>query len=310
MLKKYSQMDIYLQEIYSTIYKNAVLFLKRGIKEIIQNDKEIFDLEIAIISCLYIQTSIELSLKAYLIKEVGINAILKSNTTFSTDILLVKFKQNHLKTKTYEELKNILKDNSDFIFFTNLHFDHLTKFQLYRNKLIHLNLFLSEDEIINLKKELIFAVTHLLMPLLTDISFEFESPSEFYQEHLDGKDFNKLISFQPYVDEMHRMAVEYSGLAYECINCCKKTFSPNNEICYCCNLNLLYSAGYIDCEACEAKRAIVYDTLNIHEEGNEHSINGVCMNCGDKMNVYECPDCEIRFTFYGQPDFVEKICKC
>ncbi|QBA19750.1 hypothetical protein EU348_00640 [Chryseobacterium indologenes] len=302
-------MDTYTQEIYSTIYKNAVLFLKRGIKEIIQNDRKIFDPEIAIMSCLYIQTSIELSLKAYLIKEVDITAILKSNKSLSNENLLEKFKQNHLKTKTYEELKTILNDKRDLVFFSDVHFEHLTRFQLYRNKLIHLNLFLSDDEIINLKKELIFAVTHLLMPLLTDISFEFESPSEFYEEYLDKEDFDKLISFRPYIDEMHNMAIKYSGLAYECINCFNRTFSPNNEKCYCCNLDLFNAAGYINCDACEGKKAVVYDTLNIHD--NDHSINGLCMKCGNKMMVYECPDCEVKFTYYGEPDFLEKKpCKC
>lgn len=301
-------MDTFTQEIYSTIYKNSVLFLKRGIKEIIKTRRNKFDSEQAIISCLLIQTSIELSLKAYLLKEMNIHTILKNHRNSSNEVLLEKFNQNRLKTKNYDELKKFLKNNNDLGFFEDIHFQHLDKFQMYRNKLIHLNLFFSDEDLANLKNELIFAVTHILIPFLTDISFEFETPSEFYEKTLDKDDFNNLISFQPYVDQMRQIAIEYSGLAYECVNCYKRTFSPNNTICYCCNIDLFDAAGYIDCDACSSKKAVIYDTLNIHV--NDHTINGVCMNCGEKNMVYDCPKCETKFTYYGKPDFVEKKCKC
>ncbi|MDN3694318.1 hypothetical protein QWZ06_19545 [Chryseobacterium tructae] len=302
-------MDIHIKEIYNTIYTNAILFLKRGIKEITKNGRAISDPEQAIISCFYIQTSIELSLKTYLIKEIDIYSILESNRNLSPNLLLEKFKQNHLKTKRYDQLKKSLKKNKNLTFFNDIHFKHLDKLQMYRNRLVHLNL-LSKDDINNIQKELIFAVTHLLMPLLTDISFKFETPTQFYKEHLDKNDYKSLISFHPYIDEMHNIAVKYSGLAYECLRCYNKTFSPNTEICYCCNLQLFDAAGYIDCDLCSSKKSIIYDTLNIHVEGSENSINGFCMSCGDKMMVYDCPECEGKFSFYGKPDLEEKICNC
>ncbi len=303
-------MDIHIQEIYNTIYTNAILFLKRGIKEIIKNGRSISDTEQAIISCFYIQTSIELSLKTYMVKEIDIYSISENNRNLSPKLLLEKFKKNQLKTKTYDQLKKSLKKNKNLTFFKDNHFKHLDKLQMYRNRLVHLNLFLSEADMTNLQKELIFAVTQLLIPLLTDISFEFETPTEFYEEHLDERDYRNLILFRPYINEMHNIAIEYSGLAYECLRCNQRTFSPNTEICYCCNLQLFESAGYIDCDVCNSKKAIIYDTLNIHVENNDHSINGLCMNCGDKMMVYDCAECEGKFSFYGKPDFAEKICNC
>ena len=69
-------MDDKTLEIYKAIFNNSILFLKRGIDEIINSAQELTK-EQFVVSCIFIQTSLELGLKAFLVKEKGIKAILK-----------------------------------------------------------------------------------------------------------------------------------------------------------------------------------------------------------------------------------------
>lgn len=290
--------------IYNTVYKNAVLFLKKGIKEIIKHDNAGLKNNQAIFSCLYIQMSIELGLKSFLIKDSGIRTILLNKYENRTeDEIFASFNANTLQTKRFEDLKNFIKKN--YSFFDEAQYNQINKLQLYRNKLVHLNLFLDDNELVILKNELIYTIVHILIPFLTEISFEFETPSEFYQECLNKKQYKKLISFAPYVDEMEKLAKNNDGLAYECPNCFKHTFSPISEICYCCNLKFIDAAGYVDCKQCEAKKSVIYDVLNI--EDNNNSINSKCLNCGDKSYVFRCPECEFALTYYFENE-LENTC--
>jgi hypothetical protein len=244
--------------------------------------------------------SLELGLKAFLIKKSGIKTILKENYQPHTiDNIFESFENNTLQTKRYEDLKNHIKQNQ-LTSFGNNHFDHLTQFQLFRNKIVHLNLNLQPADLYDLKYESIYAIVHLIVPLLSELTFDFETPSEFYAEYLDDSQYKRLIDFPHYVEEMEKVAKEFTGYAYECPECYKHTYSPENGICYCCNLKFIDAAEYLNCKMCAAKKAVIFDPLNI--ELNANMINGLCLNCGDRPNVFKCPHCDFKRTFYGKDE--------
>jgi hypothetical protein len=292
-------MDDKTLEIYKAIFNNSILFLKRGIDEIINSAQELTK-EQFVVSCLFIHTSLELGLKAFLVKEKGIKTILKNGHQNQTvDSIFNSFENNDLRTKTYNDLKKLILEN-EITLFGEIHFEHLTRFQKFRNNLVHLNLSFSSTDLQNLKYESIFAIVHLIIPLLSEIDFENETPSEFYAEYLDDHQYKKLISFPHYIEEMEKVAKKFTGYAYECPECYTKTFSPGNGICYCCNLNFIDAAEYVNCKICNAENAVIFDSLNIELNGD--MINGLCLNCGDKPNVFKCPHCECKQTFYGKDE--------
>jgi hypothetical protein len=292
-------MDTLTQKIYDTVYGNAVLFLRRGIKETIHS--KVFDREAGIVSCLFVQMSVELALKAYLIKRDSVYAILDDKMQ-QKDIsaIFAKFEADTLHTKRFQDLKLALVARN-FNWLTDKHIQHFDAFQKRRNKLVHLNLSLDDpQELSDLKLGLIYVVVHVLVPLLAEISFDYQTPSEFYEENLDKKDYLKLIDFLPYIKEMEKLAKEYSLYVYPCPDCHKKTFSTAAEICYCCNLSFVNAGEYTDCKNCDSRHAVLFDHLNIGLHDN--IMNGLCLNCEDRPQVFKCPECEATTTFYGKPE--------
>lgn len=294
--------------IYSTIYNNSIIFLKRGIKEtfLLTNfSKDEYNKEAGLFSSLFIQMSIELALKAFLIKKKGIKTILQERYKNKTDEeILALFINDKLHTKRFQDLKEILIDEEYLTWFSENHFAHLEQFQQFRNKIVHLNLFLANADLFDLRHEITFVIVHIIIPLLSEIDIEFETPTEFYDEYLDKSTLTELISFPPYVEEMERLAKEFGGNVYYCPECFKKTYSTENHLCYCCNLNYKYTVEYTDCPSCNSKKSIVFDYLNIGI--NSNVIKGLCLNCGTKINVFKCPKCEEAYAHYFEDEL--KIC--
>lgn len=287
--------------IFETIFDNSLMFLKRGMAEILSyevNAKNNINKESGIISSLFTQMSIELALKAFLIKEKGLSSILSDNYSSCTEFEILKsFKNNELHTKQYGVLKNILISNERLTWFSDIHYEHLQNFQSKRNKIVHFNLFQTDDDLCELKYEIVYVIVHIIVPLLTNISFEFETPTSFYNTYLDKQDYQKLISFPPYVIEMEKIAKKYTGFNYYCPICFKKTYSPLNSLCYCCNLNYEYVVEYTDCILCKAKNSVIFDPYNIAI--NNHVMPGICLNCDMKMDVHKCPKCEMKYAFFS-----------
>ncbi|MCJ8290169.1 MAG: hypothetical protein HRT58_10940 [Crocinitomicaceae bacterium] len=291
-------MDTKTKNIYDTIFQNSILFLRRGISEIIKNNSSKAEHDQAVISCLFTQMSIELSLKAYLIKEDGIKSILNDKfQNKSIDQISNSFNNNQLHTRKFEDLKNYIKSTEELNIFNDTQYGHIKKLQTYRNRLMHLNLKLSNVELDNIFTELIYVNVHIILPLLTKLSFEFDTPGEFYEKYLDLDEYKKMASFQPYLEQMEQTAKEFGGANYECLICYNRTFSPFNDRCYSCNLDFSMATDYTDCISCESKRSVMFDPLNIVQNGN--TINALCLNCGDKPDVFKCPNCEEKVAFYG-----------
>lgn len=287
-----------IQLIYHRVVDNAKLFLKKALAEILVNGHAPLTNEHAVLSCLYVQMATELSVKAFLIEKEDIRVILSNQFQTKTDTELeALFQANGLHTKKFEILKqHIVKHYaSDFDQIDKLHFD---VFQSYRNKLVHFNLYLNDQELEELKLELVYVIAQIIVKLLSHLDFAYDSPTEFYRENLEDSLYNELLNYEPYRQQMTKIAKAYTGYAYECLECYQQTFSPKNNRCYYCEADFTYMTEYLDCKICNAKNAVVFDPLNITHNGN--IINGLCMNCGDSPMVFKCPNCERKIAYYDQ----------
>lgn len=92
---------------------------------------------------------------------------------------------------------------------------------------------------------------------------------------------------------MQRLATENSRRVFDCIVCNNRTYSQDEDYCYCCNF-LGEDYNMIDCDYCKEKRCVIYDNLNIHLNQNE--MKGLCLNCGEDGIIYQCPKCELAYN--------------
>lgn len=301
-------MNTEIKQIYDKIYGNAVMFLRRAIKELINKQGDVLEREQAVVSCIFIQMAVELGLKAYLIKTKSLESILQGRhkNQFPQD-LYRSFESGDLKTKTFEELKRIIVAEGQL--FDQTQIDYINQFQRYRNQAVHFNLKLESSDLYDLKYELIYVLVRVIIPILTEINMDFESPSEFYQNNLDKEDYKTLVKYRPYVEEMQKVAAKHAFLVYDCIECGERTYSVDNEMCYCCNLQFADFGEYITCTACKAPRSLIFDHLNI--KSNNNIMSGLCLNCQERPQVFKCPDCGIAFPFYAKSE-LEGTCysKC
>lgn len=282
------------------------MFLKRAIKEIIATPGDYLPHEQAVVSCIFIQMAIELGFKAYLIKDKSLTIILQQKHIGKPmQEVFDSFVKGELKTKGFEELKRMII--ADDQLFDDVGIGYINDFQRYRNQAVHLQLQLVEGDLFDLKYDLVYMLVHVIIPTLTKIDLDYESPSDFYKEHLDKEDFKTLIKFRPYVYEMEKVAAQHSKLVYHCIECDEKTYSVDNEICYCCNLQFFDAGEYVNCISCKAPKSVIFDHNNIAI--NSNIMNGLCLNCGERPEVFKCPDCGVAAAFYDKTELKETCYK-
>ena len=74
-------MNVFEQNIYQTVTHNALLFLKEGVLKLIDTDMHLPEMtlnDVVILSCSQVQIALELAVRAYLIREKGIDRPLLS----------------------------------------------------------------------------------------------------------------------------------------------------------------------------------------------------------------------------------------
>jgi uncharacterized protein YehS (DUF1456 family) len=281
-------------DVYEAVKLNSLVFLNKGIKELSSHndsDDTPLDIDLTTISISLLQISFELALNAYSIKKTGIRSILRNKESdMSDNEISTLFQSNELPTKNF----NILLDEMQLRYnlFDTEALHHIRLFQKIRNKLVHLHCNLDEGDRYDLKYELIYFIVHILIWLIntTDI---FLSTSQILENQLDDIAYKKLILFQPYVDEMEKLARRDSNNVYRCFFCRENTFATEMELCYTCNYDFADQV-FTDCGRCKATDSVIYDHLNI--EINDNEARGLCLNCDDDDIYYRCPECE---NLYG-----------
>lgn len=279
-------------EVFEAVRSNAFVFLNKAIRELTDHkDKRDGPLSIprATIVASLIQIAFELILNAYAIERIGLKSILEGRDVLLPDEdLLQLFEGEGPITKNVTQLRKELQQQHQI--FSKHQLEKIESFQRLRNKLVHFRSPLLEGDRYDLKFEIVNYIVHVIVPLLRPENFDIEPIA--VQEALDSKEFKKLITFPPYVDEMARLARDHSDV-FECLFCGNRTLSVGAEVCFACCYDY-QDQEFADCPHCDTRRSIIFDQLNIGL--NHHKSRGKCLNCGMDDTIYKCPSCESTYA--------------
>ena len=278
-------MNNFEQKLYDSLVHNSILFLDKGARELVQNDCNSLQ-DTIVLSCAHIQISLELAMRAYMIRVRGINAILdRKQQGLSMTEIETHYYDNSLKVVEFDCIKNQLKSCS---LFNSEEFKIIDSFQMYRNKLVHFCCHIEENELEELSNKLIYYVVRIVLFLLYD-NYEDKKPAEYFEKLLGGKFYESLWNNQGYIKALEYFAAQWSKKVGICPECERKTYSIDYEFCYLCNLNLKYSIGRANCDMCDGINTVISD----------NSMPGFCQKCGAKPEIFECPICKQTYELYA-----------
>lgn len=281
-------------KIFEAVIDNSFLFLKEALGRLLERDAEYkqIDNELLTLTCAEIQIALELAVRAAVIRRLGIAGVLKDDQKKLCEEEIVKHYENKtLKVEDFEKLKNFLKKNN----VTSLlkqEFQEIERFQQYRNKIVHFACEFSEEDLTNLRANILYYIVHVILVLLSEETTG-ETPAEYLQRKLGDDFYKRLKKYRPYIRAMERYAEKLTSPVWTCIGCFQRTYSPEFDYCYICGYETLTGYRRADCASCGTKNSVIYDHLDIHNEGNHHTINGKCLNCDEDTEVFECPVCGV-----------------
>lgn len=286
-------MTLFEKKIYDTLINNAFLFLSETLNRLLDSDPKgegRMDVNLITLTCAELQISLELAIRATLIKSKGLKCILKSDQSgLPEEKIKVLYSQNLLKVTEFDKQKKYLK-SQNISRLSKEEFKEIDRFQVYRNKIVHFSCEFSETQLEELRDEVLYYVVHVVLVLIADTSTG-ETPAEFLQSKLGFDFYKKVLAYKPYVKAMEKFAAKNANPVWTCIGCFHRTYSPELDFCYCCGYETLANYRRVDCGSCGTKGSVIYDNLNIHIEGNHHMMRGFCMNCEEYTDVIECPVC-------------------
>ena len=281
------------KRIYDTISNNAFLFLSETLNRLLDRDPEgrgKMDNDLITLTCAELQISLELAIRATLVHTFGITSILKNDQAgLPDDEIESLYFNNALKVTEFDKQKNYLK-SKNVSRLTKEEFKEIDRFQVYRNKIVHFSCEFTEDQLIELRDEVLYYIVHVVLVLLSD-TITGETPAEFLQSKLGLDFYKRIMDYQPYVKAMEQYAAKNATPVLTCVSCSHKSYSPTLDYCFCCGFETLTGYRRVDCGHCGAKDSVIYDNLNIHIEGNHHMMRGLCLNCAEYTDVFECPVC-------------------
>jgi hypothetical protein len=285
------------ERIVTAVRENSLVFLNKAIRELTSYDDSSdhpLPIDVATISTSLIQIAFELILTSYSIENHGIRSVLQPKDKSKGDEeILSLFTSGNLKTIQFDDLKERIQ-KSDRIF-SEHDIASIGSFQAMRNRLVHLHYDLSAGDRYDLKYEIIYYIVHVIVPLLPASEHDW-SESIAVENRLEPETFRKLVSFPPYVQRMQTLARRASANVYTCFYCGNQTFAQGVLLCYACNCQFELEQ-FADCGKCKAKRAVIFDHLNISLNNNQ--ARGLCMNCNEDDIVYKCPKCDEAYCMEG-----------
>ena len=281
------------KKIFDTLINNSFLFLSEALSRLIDRDparEGKLDTNLLILTCAELQISLELAIRATLVKLAGINCILKSDQAnlFEPEIEEL-YNKNALKVTEFDKQKHFLK-SSNISRLTNKEFKEIDRFQVYRNKIVHFSCEFSDVQLTELRDRVLYYIVHVILVLLADTSTG-ETPAEYLQSKLGFEFYKRVMAYHPYIKAMEQYAAKNADPVWTCIGCFHRTYSPEFDYCYCCGYETLAGYRRVDCGCCGTKDSVIYDNLDIHNEGNNHMMRGFCMHCEEDTYVFECPKC-------------------
>ena len=264
-----------------------------------------------VIAITTLQMALELSIKAVLIKEKGVYSIFTNIDIHTSESEIEqRYSENRLKTKEFENLKNLMKSDQSLskrFGFDGSRYKHMERFQIYRNKLVHLNFVFSKKEQSQIEKDLLSVLVNIIGALLSDDKVINEERT-FMQEYLEEKEYKKLLRNEMYIEALNEYIKQEYGKSYFCPICDKMLFIPIKK-CLGCFKDFTFkkSFGFIKCKFC-GENTVIYDRNNLDINGNE--ARGLCLNCQEDTIVYECHICGgiVDLEFLDSSDCKKGFC--
>lgn len=296
------------KKIYNTLINNSFLFLSETLKRLLDKDSignGKTDTNLITITCAELQISLELAIRATLVHSFGVKSILKSNQASLTETEIeTLYGKNALKVTDFDKQKNLLKTHN-VSRLTKKEFKEIDRFQVYRNKIVHFSCEFTNTQLTELRDEVLYYIVHVVLVLLADTSTG-ETPAEYLQSKLGFEFYERVMAYHPYVKAMEQYAKKCANPIWTCVGCFHRTYSPECDLCYCCGYETLTGYSRVDCGFCGTKKSVIYDNLDIHNEGNHHTMHGFCMKCEKDTYVYEYPVCGVAHD--TRKDMLGKYC--
>ena len=275
------QLSAFERKLVEDIKHNSLLFLERGVRMLMEKNKA-SQKDRVVLSCTDIQIALELAMREFLIREEGLNHVLdqKQRDKYSEEELIELYEGNNLKVTDFDALKKSLRGMREAPF-DREDFKVIERFQNYRNKIIHFSCALKGESLDELEERLIYYVVQIVLRLLYD-NYEDKGPAEYFEELLGYNFYQILWGNGGYREAIEKLAAERSTEVGNCPICGSDAYDMANEFCFFCNIHPEDEWGRTDCLACNGKKTVIYDLLNIHVKGNGHSMPGYCQKCGAK----------------------------
>lgn len=278
-------------ELYNTIVNNALLFLKGGATSLLVENKGTNTRDIVILSIANLQISLELAMRAFMIREKGMDSIVDQGHAHKQNKSIEQlYSENNLKVNEFEKMHRMFK-GKDIDILTSEDLKIVDKFQTYRNKIVHMCCRLDDDSLSELKEELIYYMVQIVIRLLYD-NYDSLTPAEYLEDLLGIDFYMDLWNSDGYRKAIETLANERAEVVGVCPICGMPTYDVKEKLCYFCNSSdERFEMGRTDCQMCGGKGTVIYDTLNIHNSGNHHTISGLCQCCEEHPYIFECPIC-------------------
>lgn len=267
-----------------SLFQNSTIFLNDAIKHF--NNKQ--DHSNRILCIVEVQMAIELAMKYRITEEYGSKTIFDNISSDIDDNELEKlFIENKLITSEFENLKRFLKGKEEYCRKLSNEFKYMEKFQLYRNKLVHLSYNFSQTELNELEDDIIHVIVYILHTLLSG-KVSSDEYRTFLYEYIEHKEYQKLLSNRKFYLALNDMLnKEYSKL-YFCPLCDKRLVTPYKRCVGCLtDFNDTNAFGFVSCGYC-GEKMVIYDACNIDIN---ITLQGLCLNCENYTTVYECKKC-------------------
>jgi hypothetical protein len=275
------------REIAAGIVENCKVFLRKAAEEIVTHDDHTdqpFSDAVVVVVIVMLQTAIELATVALLIRKDGIGAILVAPRP-SDENLNRQWQEGSLRTKLFSKLRPRAEELAGSADFWGL----VETFQKARNKFVHFH----QPAAYYVPYDLKFESTYLLLHLLSELLGADELDIDYDMKAVVGEDtFKRLIAFPPYQHGARAIAQNYADAVIRCLDCEADTFATGVGKCFACGWQ--HDLAMLNCPACEARRTVYYDELNLPLN---NMLRAQCGACSERPYARRCIPCDADYAF-------------
>lgn len=272
-------------KICTALFQNSIIFLNDAIKHF---NSDMQNHSVRILTVVEVQMAIELAMKYRIAEEYGSETIFDNvPSDIDNNELERLFIENKLITSEFENLKRFLKGKEEYCRKLSNEFKYMERFQLYRNKLVHLSYNFSQTELDELEDDVIHVIVYILHTLLSG-KVSADEYRIFLYEYIEHKEYEKLLSNHKFYSALSDMLnKEYSKL-YFCPICDRTLVTPHKRCVGCLtDFNDSGAYGFVSCGYC-GEDIVIYDACNIDTNA---TLRGLCLNCKNDTMVYKCKKC-------------------